>query len=92
MSRQRLKRLQRLEARKPTRSGEIRDACMRLWAELEPVVAGRACLLPEPEPKLSLEAAFEAAMRRVNGSPSPAHVNVRGHALVFLSLPHLRGD
>jgi hypothetical protein len=46
MSQQRLKRLQRLESRKPTAAPWVDpfDLCMRLWSEVQAVVAGRAWL------------------------------------------------
>jgi hypothetical protein len=63
----RLKRLQRLESRRP--SGPVWrdpfDLCMALLANLEAVRAGLACWIPRPEPELGSEAeqAFKLAMR-----------------------------
>jgi len=79
-----LKRLERLERRKPT--GDFwRDpfpAAMRLWEDLQAVAAGKACWLPQPGPPLSPDAehAVALAVREIGrmadrlraGKPTPS--------------------
>jgi hypothetical protein len=66
MSANRRRRLERLESRQSKGRPwfDPFDACMRLWVDLQAVVAGKACWIPRPEAELG-EAAQDAFDRMV---------------------------
>jgi hypothetical protein len=88
----RLRRLERLEARQP-RGPVWRDpfpSVMRLWPDLQAVVAGKACWCKLPEPAQpwpdETQPAFELLTREVDAAYR------RGSGREFTSLERARGE